>query len=82
MYEKSKLHVRYWQKLSVTVFALSRNDYIKISVPVIKTLVSFMILKVKICCICGFATFVLMTFGFDLSTTLAKAFSIVLASLQ
>ena len=48
----------------------------------IKTLVSFLNLKVVNCYICGFAAFVLRTLGFGLLTTLAKAFSMVLASLQ
>ena len=50
--------------------------------PETKTLVSFLNLKVGNCYICGFAAFVLRTLGFGLLTTLAKAFSMVLASLQ
>ena len=58
------------------------TNIVEISGPEIKTMVSFMILKVKTCYICGFAAFVLRTLGFGLLTTLAKAFSMVLASLQ
>ena len=50
--------------------------------PETKTLVSFLNLKVGNCYICGFAAFVLRTLRFGLLTTLAKAFSMVLASLQ
>ena len=50
--------------------------------PETKTLVSFLNLKVGNCYICGFAAFVLRMLGFGLLTTLTKAFSMVLASLQ
>ena len=52
------------------------------SSPEIKTLVSFLNLKVVNCYICGLAAAFVLMLGFDLLTTLAKAFSMVLASLQ
>ena len=52
------------------------------SSPEIKTLVSFLNLKVINCYICGFAAFALRTLRFGSLTTLAKAFSMVLASSQ